>query len=99
MQQATSFLWESVPSDSPGRAAVCLSDPAAEHKHHNNKLLLTAAPGFQQGFDADFKEARVLLAGHGCSFLLTLVVFTLHQQLSWDQQVAPAVTSHTMPSR
>lgn len=32
-----------------------------------DKLLLTAAPRFQQGFDADFKEAGVLLAGHGCS--------------------------------
>lgn len=28
--------------------------------------VLTAAPGFEQRLDADFKKARVLLAGHGC---------------------------------
>lgn len=35
------------------------------------RLLLTAAPRLQQGFDADFEKARVLLAGHGCGFLLS----------------------------
>lgn len=28
---------------------------------------LTAAPGLQQGLDADLKETRVLLAGHICT--------------------------------
>lgn len=31
------------------------------------KVLLTSTQRLQQGLDADFKEAWVLLAGHGCS--------------------------------
>ena len=72
---STSQSWTTTGKRDPVRFPVellCQLSTTTTTTTTRHKLLLTAAPRFQQGFDADLEEAWVLLAGHGCSSLLSV---------------------------